>query len=253
MNPAQNRPVPAPEDANFILYEFVNHHFPNGGKFESITEVDMIGGPGHIERFREWIKRTEYRGHPYWTFWLENFDSDKPQTGLLAKNIPLYRFCAQEHKQIASRSRAYGKDTHNPGVNHLHAFPKQKEKKEDAKQKSQKTKEAEEEIGGASEEDSDASFPTTATKAERGRKGSLGGGRGQSLAAEGNKTTSRKKKKAQPVEETAELRGASEVSQAARKSSTSIEPKNRKAEDETGSGPSAEHKKMKPDGGAEPG
>ena len=53
MNPAQNRPVPTPEDANFILYEFVNHYFPNGGKFESITEVDMMGGPGHTERFRE--------------------------------------------------------------------------------------------------------------------------------------------------------------------------------------------------------
>ncbi|KAI7465908.1 hypothetical protein KC351_g14751 [Hortaea werneckii] len=115
MNPAQNRPVPAPGDANFILYGFVTHHFPNGGKFESITEVDMIGGPSHIERFRGWIKRTKYHGHPYHTFWLENFDSDKPQTGLLAKSIPLYGFCNQEHKQVASRSRTYGKDMHNPG------------------------------------------------------------------------------------------------------------------------------------------
>ncbi|KAI7187773.1 hypothetical protein KC316_g11648 [Hortaea werneckii] len=282
INPAQNLPVPAPEDANFILYEFVNHYFPNGGKFESITEMDMIGGPGHIERFREWIKRTEYHGHPYRTFWLENFDSDKPQTGLLAKNIPLYRFCTQEHKQVASRSRTYGKDTHNPGgklyvqntIFNIHGpgsavddifddkhgqstismrYQKQKEKKEDAKQKKQKTKKAEEEIGEASDEDSDATSTTTATKAERGKKGSRGGGRGQSLAAEGSKTTSRKKKKAQPVDEAAELRGASEVSQAAHKSSTSTEPKKRKAEDETGSGPSAQHKKVKPDDGYEPG
>lgn len=115
MNPAQNQPVRAPEGAKFILYGFVNNFFPNGGKFESITEVDMIGEPGHIEHFREWIKRTEYHGHPYRTFWLENFDSDKSQTGLLAKNIPPYRFCTQEHKQVASRSRTYGKDMHNPG------------------------------------------------------------------------------------------------------------------------------------------
>lgn len=87
ISPIQNRPVPDHGDANYLLYKFLETVFPQGGLFESISDLDIPGAPGHVNQFVEFIQQLEYSTHPYQLRWTAALARDKPEMALLAKNI----------------------------------------------------------------------------------------------------------------------------------------------------------------------
>jgi hypothetical protein len=109
MQPRQNRPVPDPADANYILYKFLDEpDFRNGGVFDPTDAADKIGSPEHVKRLVEFVKDQQWAGHPYRDWWLSNFDRDRPETAILAKNIPVLRNCTSDRRHFKSATRKTG-------------------------------------------------------------------------------------------------------------------------------------------------
>lgn len=106
MSPQQNRPIPHPADANYLLYKFLDEpDFRNGGVFESLSPIDKVGAPDHVKRFVEFLQDQQWTNHPYRDWWLSNFDREKPEMAILAKNIPVFRSCKRHNKQVYSVTR----------------------------------------------------------------------------------------------------------------------------------------------------
>jgi hypothetical protein len=106
MQPQQNRPIPDPADANYVLYKFLDEpDFRYGGVFNTSIPADKVGVPDHMKHFVEFLKDRQWAQHPYRDWWLSNFDREKPETGILAKNIPIYRSCKRRYRQYNSLIR----------------------------------------------------------------------------------------------------------------------------------------------------
>lgn len=114
-DPQHNRPVPKPEDANFIIYEFLNEYFPNGGEFQTISREHISHAPDHVSELIRWIKRPEYNGHPYREFWLLKVDTDRPILGFVYINIPVYRACTRAVVMVTSETSVYDSSSKNKG------------------------------------------------------------------------------------------------------------------------------------------
>ncbi|KAJ0424408.1 hypothetical protein BJY00DRAFT_299170 [Aspergillus carlsbadensis] len=91
-NPRQNKP-PRVYDANFLLFNFLNERFPDGGVFRTISKAKDKSSTEDLHEFVRFCQRPENANHPYSAKWLELLDRPHPLIAILAPNIRVYRKC----------------------------------------------------------------------------------------------------------------------------------------------------------------
>ncbi|GAD94224.1 predicted protein [Paecilomyces variotii No. 5] len=90
--PEQNRP-PRPDDANYLLYKFLNERFPEGGVFRTALKDRDPSSTEDLRGFVDFCKRPENASHPYKAKWLDLMDRPRPMISILAPNIKVLRSC----------------------------------------------------------------------------------------------------------------------------------------------------------------
>ncbi|BCS24477.1 uncharacterized protein APUU_40921A [Aspergillus puulaauensis] len=90
--PQQNKP-PRVQDANFLLYNFLNERFPSGGVFRTISRAKDKNSTEDLQEFVKFCRRPQNVNHPYCAKWLDMLDRPRPFIAILAPNIRAYRSC----------------------------------------------------------------------------------------------------------------------------------------------------------------
>lgn len=109
--PKQNRP-PHLKDANFLLYQFLNERFPEGGVFRTASRVKDENSTDDLREFVRFCKRPANLDHPYSAKWLELLDRPRPLVSILACNIRVYRTCeSQKTSSYSVRLRHHFNET----------------------------------------------------------------------------------------------------------------------------------------------
>lgn len=93
--PQQNRP-PFENDANFLLVNFLDERFPDGGVFRTAPKEKVPDSTQDLQAFVEFCRRPDYINHPYASQWLGMMERDTPQVATLGKNLQIYRSCTTE-------------------------------------------------------------------------------------------------------------------------------------------------------------
>ncbi|THY01160.1 hypothetical protein D6D02_08685 [Aureobasidium pullulans] len=89
--PLQNRP-PRSLDTLYLLDRFLLGRFPLGGTFRSASKVRKPGSTEDLQTFVAFVKRPEYIGHPWDSFWVSCFDNDyKWDNKIIGKNLAVLR------------------------------------------------------------------------------------------------------------------------------------------------------------------
>lgn len=91
-DPKQNRP-PNIEDANYLIYHFLNERFSQSGIFRTISRERVPDSTEDLQEFVKFCKRDEYINLPYTSYWLEKLDREAPFIAILARNIRAFRTC----------------------------------------------------------------------------------------------------------------------------------------------------------------
>ncbi|KAK9417713.1 hypothetical protein SUNI508_01470 [Seiridium unicorne] len=89
-NPLQNRP-PQRMDANWLLKTFIDERFPSGGTFRTSLRSDNPSSTEDLAAFVAFLKRPEYRKHPFTETWLAEFDTPRPNVQVLDPNLWVLR------------------------------------------------------------------------------------------------------------------------------------------------------------------
>ncbi|CAD0096499.1 unnamed protein product [Aureobasidium mustum] len=108
--PRQNRP-PKRLDANWLLVEFLNETFPNGGVFRTASKSKFPDSPDHVQAFLDFIRRDENNGHPYAAAFINELEpssipgkaSTPPRINVLFNNIRVYRSCTKKRNRKVDR------------------------------------------------------------------------------------------------------------------------------------------------------
>ncbi|CAD0032169.1 unnamed protein product [Aureobasidium pullulans] len=89
--PLQNRP-PRSLDTLYLLDRFLLGRFPLGGTFRSASKVRKPDSTEDLQTFVAFVKRPEYIGHPWASFWVSCFDNDyKWDNKIIGKNLAVLR------------------------------------------------------------------------------------------------------------------------------------------------------------------
>jgi hypothetical protein len=98
--PKQNRP-PKRLDANWLLWTFLEERFPDGGTWMSAPLAVNPNSTHELDDFLEFLRRPEYRGHPWNTFWVQNLQYTNikryaNRINMIFHNILPYRSCQKQ-------------------------------------------------------------------------------------------------------------------------------------------------------------
>lgn len=106
--PRQNKP-PRVQDANFLLYNFLNERFPSGGVFRTISRAKDKTSTEDLQEFVKFCRRPQNVHHPYSAKWLNMLDRPRPFIAILAPNIRAYMRCEiqKTYPYISGSSRHF--------------------------------------------------------------------------------------------------------------------------------------------------
>lgn len=91
----QNCP-PLVNDANFLLFTFLNERFPDGGIFRTASKEKILDSTEDLQAFVKFCRTPDYITHPYASEWIGSLERDAPLVAVLGKNIQLHRTCNTE-------------------------------------------------------------------------------------------------------------------------------------------------------------
>lgn len=91
----QNIP-PLENDANYLLKEFLDERFPNGGIFRTAPREKIPDSTEDLKAFIAFCRRPDYIKHPYSPHWLGMMERDTPLVADIGKNIHVLRNCTSE-------------------------------------------------------------------------------------------------------------------------------------------------------------
>lgn len=90
---AQQNCPPLVNDANFLLFTFLNERFPDGGIFRTASKEKILDSTEDLQAFVEFCQAPDYITHPYASEWIGSLERDIPLVAVLGKNIQLHRTC----------------------------------------------------------------------------------------------------------------------------------------------------------------
>ncbi|KAK4501828.1 hypothetical protein PRZ48_007637 [Zasmidium cellare] len=104
LDPKQKIP-PNPTDAIWLLQKFIDEreNLALGGVFHTADKDKFPDSTEDLQGFLEFLRQPAYCKHPYANFWIGKLSREKPETVVLAKNLPLLRDTRADRRQEKSK------------------------------------------------------------------------------------------------------------------------------------------------------